>query len=133
MLVLDEQLSGRDLETVLGRWYPGPMLFITDLRPGTVIRDDAIPVLLHQRRQATFLTIHEADFWRKVVIDDRFCVVCFALLDSRAREIPNLLRAVFRPSTFRTKTRRMGKVLRVTPTTISYYTDRDRQIRALSL
>jgi hypothetical protein len=133
MLVLDEQLSGRDLETLLGRWYPGPVLFITDLRPGTVIKDDAIPVLLRQQRQATFLTINEADFWRKVAIDDRFCVVCFALPDSRAREIPNLLRAVFRLSTFRTKTRRMGKVLRVTPTTISYYTDRDRQVRALSL
>jgi hypothetical protein len=48
MLVLDEQLSGRDLETVLGRWYPGPVLFITELRPGTVIKDDVIPVLLHQ-------------------------------------------------------------------------------------
>ena len=133
MLVLDEQLLGRDLETLLGRWYPGPVLFITDLRPGTVIKDDAIPVLLRQQRQATFLTINEADFWRKVAIDDRFCVVCFALPDSRAREIPKLLRAVFRLSTFRTKTRRMGKVLRVSPTTISYYTDRDRQVRALSL
>jgi hypothetical protein len=50
MLVLDEQLSGRDLETALGRWYPGPVLFITDLRPGTVIKDDVIPVLLHQQR-----------------------------------------------------------------------------------
>jgi hypothetical protein len=47
MLVLDEQLSGRGLETVLGRWYPGPVLFITDLQPGTVIKDDAIPALLH--------------------------------------------------------------------------------------
>ena len=34
---------------------------------------------------------------------------------------------------FRTKTRRMGKVLRVTPTAISYYTDRDREVRSLSL
>ena len=133
MLVLDEQLSGRDLETLLGRWYPGPVLFITDLRPGTVIKDDAIPALPHQQRHATFLTINEANFWRKVATGDRFCVVCFALPDSRAREIPNLLRAVFRLSTFRTKTRRMGKVLRGTPTTTSYYTDRDRQVRALSL
>ncbi len=133
MLVLDEQLSGRDLETVLARWYPGPVLFITDLRPGTVIKDDVIPALLHQQRQATFLTINETDFWRKVAIDDRFCVACFALADSRAREIPTLLRAVFRLPAFRTKTRRMGKVLRVTPTAVSYYTDRDWQVRTLSL
>ena len=132
MLVLDEQLSGRDLETVLGRRYPGPVLCITGLRPGTVIKDDVIPVLLHQQRQATFLTINETDFWRKVAIDDHFCVICFALPDSRAREIPTLLRAVFRLPAFRTKTRRMGKVLRVTPTAISYYTDREQQVRTLS-
>jgi hypothetical protein len=51
MLVLDEQLLNRDLETAPGRWYCGPVLFITDLWPGTVIKDDAIPVLLRQQRQ----------------------------------------------------------------------------------
>ncbi len=89
MLVLDEQLLGRDLESALARWYRGTVLFITDLRPGAVIKDDAIPVLLRQQRQPTFLTINESDFWRKVAIDAHFCVVCFALPDSRAGEIPN--------------------------------------------
>ncbi len=46
MIVLDEQLLGRDLEIAIARWYRGPVLFITDLRPGSVIKDDAIPVLL---------------------------------------------------------------------------------------
>jgi hypothetical protein len=55
MLVLDEQLLGRDLDSALARWYRGPVLFITDVRPGTVIKDDAIPVLLRQQHQATFL------------------------------------------------------------------------------
>ena len=86
MLVLDEQLLGHDLDTALARWYRGPVLFITDLRPGTVIKDDAIPLLLRQQHQATFLTINESDFWRKVAIDAHFCVVCFAVPDSRARE-----------------------------------------------
>lgn len=133
MLVLDEQLLGRGLETALGRWYRGSVRYITDLRPGTLIKDDAIPVLLRQRQQATFLTINELDFWRKVAIDGRFCVVCFALSDARSREIPELLRAVFRQPAFRTKARRMGKVLRVTHTTVSYYTHRDRQIRTVTL
>jgi hypothetical protein len=39
MLVLDEQLLGRNLEAALGRWYRGPVRFITDLRPGSVIKD----------------------------------------------------------------------------------------------
>jgi hypothetical protein len=133
MLVLDEQLLGRNLEAALGRWYRSPVRFITDLRPRTVIKDDAIPVLFRQQQHATFLTINEPDFWRKVSIDARFCVICFALPDSRAREIPGLLRAVFRLPSFRTKARRMGKVLRVAHRTVSYYTYRERQIREVPL
>jgi hypothetical protein len=133
MVVLDEQLLGRDLDATLAHWYRGPILYITDLRPGTVIKDDAIPVLLRQQHQATFLTINETDFWRKVNIDVHFCVICFALPDSRVRDIPDLLRAVFRLAPFRTKGRRMGTVLRVTYTTVSYYTYRDRDIQTLPL
>lgn len=40
MLVLDEQLLGRNLEVELARWYRGSVLFITDLRPATVIKDE---------------------------------------------------------------------------------------------
>jgi hypothetical protein len=63
MLVLDEQLSGRDLDVALRRWYRGSVVFFTDLRPGTVIKDEAIPELLRRQRQATFVTINEHDFW----------------------------------------------------------------------
>jgi hypothetical protein len=133
MLVLDEQLLGRDLETALARWYRGPILFITDLRPGSVIKDDAIPLLLRQQHQATFITINESDFWQKVTIDRHFSVVCFALPDSRTKEISTLLRAVFRLPAFQTKARRMGKVLRVTHTTVSHYTYRERESRTVRL
>jgi hypothetical protein len=133
MLVLDEQLLGRDLDSALARWYRGPVLFITDLRPGTVIKDDAIPVLLREQHLATFLTINETDFWRKVAIDAHFCVVGFTAPDSRANEIPTLLRAVFRLAAFQTKARRMGKVLRVTHTTVSYYTYREHEVRTVPL
>jgi hypothetical protein len=59
--------------------------------------------------------------------------VCFALPDSRAREIPALLRVVFRLPAFRTKARRMGKVLRVTRRPVTDYTYRERQIRVVPL
>ncbi len=81
----------------------------------------------------TFLTINERDFWRQVAIDVHFCVVCFALPDSRASEIAALLRAVFRLPAFQSKARRMGKVLRVTTTTVSYYSYRDRETRMIPL
>jgi hypothetical protein len=59
MIVLDEQLLGRDLDGEIGKWYQGAVLFVTDLRPGTVIKDEAIPGLLRRQRQPTFVTINE--------------------------------------------------------------------------
>src|SRR5215510_6578019 len=96
MIVLDEQLMGRGIEVAIARWYPGSVRFITDLRPGTIIKDDAIPILLQQEAGATFVTINETDFWRKVAITDAFCVVCVALPDPRAAEIPSLLQRLLR-------------------------------------
>ena len=66
MIVLDEQLLGRDLEREIAKWHPGAVCFITDLRPGSVIKDDAIPKLLLQEKQPIFITINERDFWRKI-------------------------------------------------------------------
>ena len=92
MIVLDEQLLGRGIENAVSHWYPGAVRFITDLRPGTIIKDEAIPTLLAQESEPTFVTINISDFWQRVAITERFCVVCFALPDSTADEIPPLLR-----------------------------------------
>jgi hypothetical protein len=62
MIVLDEQLLGRDIELEIAKWYRGAVQFIMDLRPNTVIKDDAIPELLRQQSQSTFVTINEKDF-----------------------------------------------------------------------
>jgi len=129
MIVLDEQLLGRDLEKQIARWYQGAICFITDLRPNTVIKDDAIPRLLQQENQPTFVTINESDFWRMIVISNQFCIVCFALPDSRAREIPQRLRMLFDDPLFDTKQKRMGKVIRVADKEVSFYSFEDRTIR----
>lgn len=131
MIVLDEQLLGRDLETEIAQWYQGAVCFITDLRPNTVIKDDAVPALLQQENQPTFVTINESDFWRRVAVSDRFCVMCFSLPDSRANEIPALLRSVLQHPEFKTKKNRMGKVIRVTGQEISYYAFDNRRIRVV--
>jgi len=67
MIVLDEQLLGRNLETEIAEWYEGKVCFITDLRPNTVIKDDAIPKLLREQNHAAFITINEKDFWRNLL------------------------------------------------------------------
>ena len=133
MIVLDEQLLGRGIERDIAQWYRGTVQFLTDLRPHTVIKDDAVPALLRQQPQPTFVTINERDFWRKVALDQRYCVVCFTLSDARARDIPQALRLLLRRPTFRTKAQRMGKVIRVTSADMSYYTFNNRQVRTISL
>lgn len=56
-------------------------------RPQTIIKDDAVPELLRQQHHPTFVTTNERDFWQKVAIDHRYCVVCFVLPDSPAQPI----------------------------------------------
>jgi hypothetical protein len=121
MIVLDEQLLGLHLELEIANWYRGKVSFITELRPNSVIKDEAIPHLLRQQLQPTFVTINEQDFWRKVLIDRQYCIVCFVVPNSRAREIPRLLRALFGQVEFETKTKRMGKIIRVTRQEVCYY------------
>jgi hypothetical protein len=133
MIVLDEQLLGRGLERDIAQWYRDTVQFITDLRPHTIIQDEAIPALLRQQSQPTFVTINERDFWRRVAPDQRYCIVCFVLSDARAREISSALRALLRRPEFRTKAQRLGKIMRVTHDDIIYYTFSDRQIRTIPL
>ena len=60
MIVLDEHLQGLGIEDSLGRWYRGQICIVTDLRPGTTIKDDAIPTLLRASREPTFVTLNTA-------------------------------------------------------------------------
>jgi predicted GTPase len=131
MIVLDEQLLGRKLEEQIARWYQGAVCFIVDLRPNTVIKDDAIPKLLQQENEPTFITINESDFWRKTTINSSFCIVCFAMPDSRAREIPQRLRKLLDHPLFDAKKKRMGKMIRVAEKEVSYYSAEDMMIRVV--
>lgn len=133
MIVLDEQLLGRGLELAVGGWYRGRVRTIVDLRPGSVIKDDAVPALLHRARRPTFVTINVSDFWRRVAAQHFFCLICFVLPDSRVGMIPQGLRALFRLPGFQTKADRMGKVVRVGEREIRYYTDTNSAIQRLEV
>jgi hypothetical protein len=132
MIVLDEQLLGRNIERDIARWYRGLVQFVVDLRPYSVIKDDGVPQLLRLQPQPTFVTINERDFWHKIRPDPRYCVVCFPLPDSRVRELPAGLRSLFHLREFRSKAQRMGKILRVTGEEIRYYSVTERQERIIS-
>ena len=133
MIVLDEQLLGRNLENEIAAWYRGPVRFIHELRLDTVVKDDAVPTLLRSQRQPTFVTINDDDFWRKVEADSRFCVVCFDFSDSEPKKIPPILKQLLRHPQFKTKAQRMGCVIRYTSKAVSYYTRNDRTLRKVSI
>jgi len=122
MIVLDEQLQSYGVRGPMARWYRGTVLDITQLRPQTVIRDDAIPMLLHAARRPTFVTINVLDFWRRIRPDPRFSIVCVAVPHTQALEVPALVRRLFRLAPFRTQHQRLGTVVRVSVQQVQYYT-----------
>jgi hypothetical protein len=131
MIVLDEQLQGLELEDAIARWYRGTVLVVKTLRPGTVIKDDAIPTLLRRLKQPTFVTINCTDFWRRVPGDRSFCIVCLALAIDQTDMVAGWLRQLFRLPAFRTKTSRMGKVVLASQRCLQYYRIHERPVHIL--
>ena len=131
MIVLDEQLQGLGLEEAIARWYRGAVVVVKRLRPGTVIKDEAIPALLRQAKQPTFATINHQDFWRRAPADPSYCIVCFDLAIERARELPSLLHRLFALPEFKTKRTRMGKIVSIRERHIRFYSTRTKQVHVL--
>ena len=112
-IILDDQLFDLEVLVPIARWITVQRL--RDLRPGEVIKDDRVPVLLRQLRQPTFVTI-DMGFWNRGLRDARYCILCFPLRNDKQYELSGLLRRLLRLPEFRTKRARMGKVAQVRPT-----------------
>jgi hypothetical protein len=121
MLVIDENLHDQRIMAALSTWYPGQVVSVVTLRPGTVIKDEAIPGLLLTATQPTFVTINTADFWRKAQPHQAYCIVTIALPKERVQQVSHFLRRFFRLAAFRTRAFRMGKVIRLSQDRIEYY------------
>jgi hypothetical protein len=132
MIVLDEHLHGHAIMTAISIWFPGQVIPIIKLRPGSLIKDDVIPTLLHKATQPTFVTINVKDFWKRVRPHSNFCIVTVALTQDEIDEMPQFLRRrLLRLPEFKTKALRMVKVIHVTHNHIEYY-ESDRRIHSLS-
>jgi hypothetical protein len=131
MIVVDENIHDRRIMGGIAAWYPGQVVSVTTLRPGSVIKDDAIPGLLLKVVQPTFITINVADFWKKVQPHDAYCITTIALPNERVLEIPDLLRGLFRLPDFKTRSSRTGKVIRLAPSHVEYY-ETDRHVQLLT-
>ena len=121
MIVVDENIHDERILKAVAGWYPGQVISITALRPGTIIKDEAIPTLLLQATQPTFVTINVSDFWRRVYAHRGYCIVAISIAKERIAEVPPLLQSLFRHHDLRAKTGRMGKVIRLSPERIEYY------------
>jgi hypothetical protein len=121
MILLDENVYQQSIMASIAAWYRGQVRSLTTLRPNTLIKDEAIPTVLHNVRQPTFVTTNVADFWRRIPAHSRYSIVCVALPNERLHELPPLLRQLLRLPEFSTKAKRMGKVIRVSPSQLQYY------------
>jgi hypothetical protein len=127
-IILDDQLFDLEVLVPIARWITVQRL--RDLRPGEVIKDDRLPVLLRQLRQPTFVTI-DMGFWSRGLRDARYCILCFPLRNEKQYELPGLLRRLLRLPEFRTKAARMGKVAQVSLTHIEYWQLSDERLHRL--
>jgi len=117
-IILDDQLFDLEVLIPIARWITVQRL--RDLRPGEVIKDDRVPVLLRQLRQPTFVTI-DRGFWDRKLRDARYCVICFSLRNDEQHKLPELLRRLLRLPEFHTQAARMGKVARVGSPHVEYW------------
>ncbi len=66
MIVFDENVHQRSIMDAVAAWYRGRVISITVLRPGTIIKDEAIPTVLRRVLHPTFVTTNVDDFWQRV-------------------------------------------------------------------
>ena len=120
MIVLDENIDQQHVAEPLKKLYKGKLVSIRDLRPGTVIKDEAIPAILCQQNNPTFVTTNAIDFWRRAPAHSRYCIICVPLPAERQDEIPDLILSLLHQEPFRTVRQRMGKVIRATQLEIAW-------------
>src|SRR3982751_7135291 len=129
MIVLDENLQDRRIRNAIAQWYQGQVVSVRELRPKSIIKDEAINTLLLRANEPTFVTINIADFWLKSLPSPRYCIIAFSLPKERSLEIPELVRNILRLDNFKTKALRMGKIIHWTPTRVEFYESNRRVIQ----
>jgi hypothetical protein len=81
------------------------------------MKDREIIPFLHQLKQPTFFT-RDDDFYERRLCHAGYCLV---YLDIRKEEVATFVRRVLRHEAFKTKAKRMGKVIRVSHVGLSVW------------
>ena len=116
--ILDDHLRADRVRDPILRWATAQ--YIRDVRPGEVVKDDRILMVLRALQTPTFLTLDDW-FENPVRRDPRYCILYFALRHDEQGDIPTLLRRLLRLPEFRTRAARTGKVARVSCDHVSWW------------
>lgn len=116
--ILDEQLDVQVVVPRLRRWTSVTLL--RDLRPSEVILDDRIPAILLELDRPTLVTIDQ-DLWDRRLCHPHYGILVFALRDDEQELLTRLLRDLLKLKEFRTRSARMGKVVRIAKQHIDFF------------
>ena len=116
MNILDEDISVVECERLRARKIHFRQIGVEVGRLGMKDRTDIIP-LLHTLRRPTFFT-RDHGFYHASLLHSACCLV---YLDVAFDEIADFIRRFLRHSAFRTPAQRMGKVVRVYHSGVSYW------------
>ena len=117
-IVLDDHLFPIEVGDPIRRW--ATVTYLRELRPGEVVKDDRVPSILREVGQTTFVTL-DVGFWRAELCDSRYAILFFPFKDEQQPTIPALVRRLFRLAPFQTRQTRVGKVARVSPSEILFW------------
>ena len=79
--------------------------------------DEEIISLLHKFQRATFFT-RDSDFFKRHLCHERYCLV---YLDVNVEEVGPFVLRFLRQPLFNTQAKRMGKVIRVRPSSLEVW------------
>ena len=116
MNVLDENIVSHQRQLLEDRGLHLRQIGFELGRAGMKDRNEVVP-LLHTLRRPTFFT-RDHDFYRA---DLRHAGYCLVLLDVKSREAADFIRRFLRHPSFRTQAQRMGKVVRVRHSGLSWW------------
>jgi hypothetical protein len=132
VIVLDENLKDPQIAPAFRTWYRGRVCSVNELRPATIIKDDAIEVLLREHPGSILITRNEGDFWKRLPTDPSYCLIEVSPRFD-PRDLPNVVRSLFRLTGFQTRKERSGKIARVTQGKVEYYTHWSSTVVSLDL
>jgi hypothetical protein len=112
MKVLDEHVPAEQRQLLRSRLVPVRQIGRGLGRPG--MPDEEIIPLLVRLRRPTFFTFDMA-FYQSRFCSDQYCLVC---IDTRDDEAASFVRRLLRHPRFNERPKRMGAVIRVSPSGI---------------